>query len=143
AIPTLLLARSATRPREVPVRLALGASQSRISRQMLTESTILAIGSAGIGLLFAAWAERKLSRHAAERPPAPRQSRISRQLLTESTILAIGSAGIGLLFAAWAQRTLSSMASEGLPGAEHATLDGTRLLFTLRGAVVARSLLRR
>jgi putative ABC transport system permease protein len=57
--------------------------------------------------------------------------RISRQLLTESTILAFGSAVIGLLLATWAQRALASLASDGLPGAEHASLNGTVLLFTV------------
>ena len=61
-IASLLLGRSAVRRREIALRLALGASRSRVVRQLLTESTILAIGSGLLGLMFAFWASRWLAR---------------------------------------------------------------------------------
>jgi predicted permease len=50
----LLLARTATRTREISVRLALGASRGRLIRQMFTESMVIAF-LGGLAGLAAAW----------------------------------------------------------------------------------------
>jgi predicted permease len=87
-VANLQLSRAAGRRREVSVRLSLGATRSRLMRQLLTESILLASLGAAAGLVIAVWGRALL-------PGAIGQAPLDWRVLAFTGVLAVGT---GLLF---------------------------------------------
>ena len=94
-VANLLLARAEARMKEMAVRSALGAGRGRILRQLLTESTLLALGAAALGLLFSLYFIRAL--RATIPPTLPRSFLPTLDPLTVGVTMAVGVAA-GILF---------------------------------------------
>lgn len=90
-VSNLLLARAVARRREMAIRRSIGAGRGRIVRQLLTESTLLALVAMAGGLLLASWITDVL----AAQLPVPLDIAVDRSVLAYSTAVALMT---GILF---------------------------------------------
>ena len=68
-VASVMLARALNRRREMGIRLAIGASRTRLLRQLFVENVLLAIAGGALGLLLGSWALDALIRAAGEQVP--------------------------------------------------------------------------
>ncbi len=100
-VANLLLARGATRGRELAIRTALGAGRARLVRQLLIESSLLALAGGLAGLWLASVAVRILSASALPGIPRLEDIRIDAPVLIFTTVLSLAAALVFGLVPAW------------------------------------------
>jgi putative ABC transport system permease protein len=94
-VANLLLARSAARQKEIAIRAAMGASRTRVLRQMLTESVLLSAIGGIAGLVLSLWLTQVLMSMLPEGAPRLEQIGIDYRVLTFALVV---SALTGILF---------------------------------------------
>jgi putative ABC transport system permease protein len=94
-VANLLLARVASRERELAVRAALGASRTRLVRQMLIETALLFVAGGALGLLLAHWGVKALIALDPEGIPRAQEIGVDSRVLAFTFFVSLAT---GLLF---------------------------------------------
>jgi putative ABC transport system permease protein len=133
-VANLMLARATNRQREIAVRAAMGAGRWRLARQLLTESILLSLTGAALGLLGAFWAVSYLQ--SAEILPIPRANPIQIDFTVLLFTIGVSILVGGLFGLAPAVQSFRLNLSEELKSSAQAVVSpsGTRRL--LRDALV-------
>jgi putative ABC transport system permease protein len=116
-VANLTLARMARREREIAVRSALGAGRSRILRQLLTESFLLAMVGGILGLVLAYGSLGLLTDFVGRLTPRAREIHIDSEVLLFTLVAALGTSIVfGTLSALFSRANLTSSLKEGSAG---------------------------
>jgi len=119
-VANLLLARATSRAKEFAVRAALGAGRTRILRQLLTESAVLGLLGAAVGIGLAYWGVQGLSGLIPPSFPRGESIRVDGSVLAFALVLSLGASllfGVApALFAADIRLQTTLQESGGRPG---------------------------
>jgi len=133
-VANLLLSKAVSRRREVAVRLSLGASRTRLIRQLLTESFLLAIVAGITGVVMAYWTMDVIMAFV---PPVDMPIDLGLRMDTTTLLFALGVSMVtGLVFGlapalqASSNQTINALKEEGRSG------SGGRTTGRLRNALV-------
>jgi putative ABC transport system permease protein len=136
-VANLLLARASTRGKEISVRIALGATRWRVTRQLLVETFFLALTGGALGLLLAFGAVRYLATLAVLQAPGLAPIEINRVVLEFVAALCLAATVLSGLVPAW--RTTAANLMEHVKAASR-TAVGDRKQGRLRNGLVTAEL---
>ena len=132
-VANLLLARASVRGKEIALRAALGASRTRIIRQLLTESLILAGIGGVLGLLIAQWGTEALITAVPQNIPRISAIQLDGAVLAFTLLVSLGTGIVFGLVPAW-QASHVDLNSALKTGAR--TGSGTEHKHSLRNGLV-------
>ena len=121
-VANLQLGRALSRSKELAVRAALGASRWQLMRQMLTESTLLAILGAGAGVILAIWSMDAIIALTPRHVLRFQETRIDPLALGFTGLVALGT---GLLVGLWPAWQVSKTAALSIALHEAGTRGGS------------------
>jgi putative ABC transport system permease protein len=134
-VANLLLARGAERQREFAIRSALGASRSRIVRQSMIESLVLAGSGGAGGVLLSVWLIRAIVALSANNLPRLEQIHLNSNVLAFAAGISIVTALLSGLTPAFQNARLNLV--DVLKEATHTTTAGSARQHFRRALVVA------
>jgi putative ABC transport system permease protein len=143
-VANLLLVRAAARQKEIALRTALGAGRTRIIRQMITESLLLALSGGTLGTLLAVVGVKLLVTLSEDSIPRTANVRIDATVLAFALLISLAT---GLLFGLapafrGMKENLVDALKEGMRGGSEATLKNrTRSLLVVLESAIAVMLL--
>src|SRR5262249_28581811 len=131
-VANLILARMAKREQELVIRTAVGAGAGRLLRQLLTESLMMALASAAVGVAFAAVSMRLIGQFAGQWTPRAREIGVDGWMLAFAILCATLTTVIfGSISALYARRDLA----HGLKDGGRAGVERSRAI--LRSGLIA------
>ena len=129
-----LLSRTLSRRKELAVRVAMGAGRGRLVRQLLTESTVLAMAGGAVGLLLASFGLAMLRRLALPTLPAYAELALDPGAVLVTALVAIGT---GLVFGMAPAMMAGRSDIQGTLREESRSASESRRTRHLRGVLVA------
>jgi predicted permease len=109
-VANLLLVRSVSRRREFAIRLSMGASRSRLVRQLMAENLLVALAGGGLALLGTVWTARTLSSFLPVTSlPLSINGRVDRTVLLATIVVSILTAAISGVVPALRASAISPM----------------------------------
>jgi len=140
-VSNLLLARASSRARELGIRAALGASRTRVVRQLVTESVLLAVLAGAASVLVAAWGIRGLIAVAPAGLPRVADVHVDLRVLAfASSVSLVASLVFGLAPALRASRSdlneVIKQSGRTMTGGSSGRLRAALIVFETAAAVV-------
>jgi putative ABC transport system permease protein len=121
-VANLLLGRAAVRQKELGVRAALGAGRSRLMRQLLTESAVLSLLGASLGIPLAIVSVRYITTKEAMQLPPGNPISVNWEVLAFTLILAVVTGALFGIVPAWkaSRLDLNEVMKQSTPAASRA-----------------------